>query len=297
MRIVVPDAPESTVDIRFPAGAVSGTVVSAKTGKSMGSVPLRATVSDTEGGREFTTGLTSDRDGRFRLDALPDSRVTIGVPDAIASALRVRAGTRAVVDVSGDSEQTAELRLEPIDDGGRLAVVDRAGMPIAGAQALRADQGPMGAVLGWSDDRGEVLLPKDLPAGAPIYLVVAAHPWAKTIAPAPDDPPLRVTMDDPRRDSAVFRFEPSTGSPPVDLVFGLTDTAGAEVPVFFHLLRQGVSPMARGGAAVIPQPGDGAYTVWVRGAKSMHVLGTVVLPSAAPVILDLDACGADCSAR
>jgi hypothetical protein len=29
----------------------------------------------------------------------------------------------------------------------------------------------------------------------------------------------------------------------------------------------------------------------------MHVLGTVVLPSAAPVILDLDACGADCSAR
>jgi len=297
IRIVVPDAPESTLDIRFPAGAVSCTVVSAKTGKSMGPVPLRATVSDTEGGREFTTGLTSDRDGRFRLDALPDARVTIGVPDAIASAMRVRAGTRAVVDVSGDSEQTAELRLEPIDDGGRLTVVDRAGMPIAGAQALRADQGPMGAVLGWSDDRGEVLLPNDLPAGAPIYLVVAAHPWAKTIAPAPDDPARTVMMDDPRREPAVLRFEPSTGSPPVDLYFRLTDAAGAEVPVFFHLLRQGVPPTAHGGTAVIPQPGEGAYTVWVRGAKSMHALGTIVLPSAAPVILDLDACGADCSAR
>jgi hypothetical protein len=297
IRIVVPDTPESTVDIRFPAGAVSGTVVSAKTGKSMGSVPLFATVRDTEGGAEFTTGLTSDRDGRFRLDALPDSRVTIGVHDAIASAMRVRAGTHAVVDVSGDSEQSTELRLEPIDDGGRLVVVDRSGLPITGAQALRADQGPMGAILGRSDDRGELLLPKDLPAGAPIYLVVAAHPWAKTIAPAPDDPARTVAMDDPRRDPAVLRFEPSTGSPPADLYFRLTDAAGAEVPVFFHLLRQGVSPTARGGTAVIPQPGDGAYTVWVRGAKSMHVLGTIVLPSAAPVVLDLDACGADCSAR
>lgn len=295
VELVVPDAAASTVDLRFPAGAVSGVVVEAKTGKSMGPVPLRAEGRETESDRPFSMTMTSDASGRFRLDSLPDCRVSIGVPDAIASAMRVRSGARAIADVHGDEEQSLELRLEPIEEGARLRIVDRNGTPIVDAQAYRADTGPIGALLGRSDDRGEISLPKDIPAGAPIYVIASAHPWAKTSAPSENESPRPVSLEDPRREPAILRFEPSQGSPPTEIFFGLTDSAGNEVPVFFHMIRQGALPTARAGTAAIPQAGDGAYVVWVRGAHGLHALGTVVFPSTAPLVLALGPCGSDCA--
>jgi hypothetical protein len=297
VRIVLPDAPVSTVDVRFPGGAIAGIVVDAKTGKPKGPVPLYARAHETDGDREFSMTMTSDDEGRFRLEALPECRVSIGVLDAVASAMRVRSGARVVVDVPGDGEATAELRLEPVEEGTRLRVVDRNGLPIMDAQAHRGDTGPVGALLGRSDDRGEVSLPGDLPPGTPIYVIAAAHPWAKTSAPSESDSPRTVSLEDPRREPAILRFEPAEGSAPAELFFGLTDSAGNEVPVFFHMIRQGAMPTARAGVATIPQAGDGAYVVWVRGARGLHPLGTVVFPSAAPLVVPLGPCGSDCAGR
>ena len=260
----------------------------------MGIVPLSADIRGTESNREFSMDFTSDGDGRFRIDSLPAGRVSIGVPDPIAAVLRVRSGTRAVADLDGQSQQAVELRLEPNDDGGRIRVVDTRGTGVLGAQAIRGDTGMIGVVLGQANDLGEVSLPKDLPAGIPIYVIAAGHPWAKTWSPAETEEPRTVALADPLPQPTLLEFQAEGGNPPRELFWGLTDCAGHEVPVFFHLLRQGLLPTAQSGVATLSQPGEGAYSVWVKGAHGIHALGTVVLPSAAPLVLSLSPCGADC---
>jgi hypothetical protein len=85
-----------------------------------------------------------------------------------------------------------------------------------------------------------------------------------------------------------FVFTGATQNLATDTAWGLQDELGYEVPLFFHLLRQGALPVIRGNAVTLPAAAPGTYRLWIRSGTSIRKIATVVLPSIAPIITNIE---------
>jgi 5-hydroxyisourate hydrolase-like protein (transthyretin family) len=273
-------------NIELPSGELSGRVVDGSSGEPISDVLVEVRWKTDNDAAGFVT-VTSDGEGRFSASGLPGTTVTVGAVAAMARMLGyVPAATPQSVDLASKTRPAIVIALHRSRAAARLAVVDGSGQPVRTAQLFRADTTPSAALLGRADSNGHIEIPEDEPLPLIGYVVAAGHPWHRVLVDAPRQEAMRIVLAAPPAPTQVA-FTGAT-SELRDAVWGLLDSDGLHVPLFYHLLQQNVLPALRGSTATIPAPGSGTYRLWVRRNGKLHVVGTVLLPSSRPILINID---------
>jgi hypothetical protein len=281
----VPFAERYQWDIALPGGKLAGRVIDAASGEPVADlvVEIRWKVEKESPG--FMT-TTSDADGRFHAASLPDTTVTVNASDAMARLLGYVPTPARSVDLTEDTHE-AVIELRRSQTAVRISVVDEAGHPVTTAQLFRAITDPAVPLLASADGDGNIDVPNDAPLPLIAYIVSTGHPWQRIVVNEPRDEPLRVVLS-PSTTPTQIALTGATFVGLQDAAWGLIDSDGLQVPLFYHLLRQNVLPVLRGSVATIPASGSGAYRLWIRRGGAVRVLGTVMLPSPTVVVVNAE---------
>jgi len=282
----VPLAERHEWNLSLPAGKLAGRVMESSGEAPVVKIPVEVRWQSDEDGPGLVTAST-DGDGEFEIAALPEGEVSVTVSEASARMFGYRPPVPQILNLPLVPERAIEFLLTPAQTRGKLLVRGPSGEPVPTAQAFLASSDVRPRLLGQADATGGIALPADIPLPLAVYVVATGYPWKRVVIRDESDREVAVAM--PAAHGVVTQLMIPEGPEAAfaERPWGLIDEYGDQVPVFFHLLRQGRSPVPQGNAIVVPLAAQGQYRVWLQAGGVLRQAGTVILPSASPIVLSL----------
>lgn len=283
LAVDIPPVPLYEWDLELPHGRVKGRVFHSRNRRGISGLPVRIRWAEASGEEHWVTARTDD-EGRFQAGSLPQATVSVTTLEGAAALLGFLQPKPVVVSLEQESLAQVDIPLDPAR-GAVVRVVDKTGGPIAGVTVFLGGVEPLPALLGITGSDGTISLPEDTEPGRVLYAVAHGRPWTFARLGNVPNEENTIVLEEPQSLPTEIVFQ-KPGSPLHDVPWGLRDRSGYEVPVFFHMLRQGAYPLVRAGRVVLPQPQPGAYDVWVGLPDGARVrAGTITLPSSGPLVL------------
>lgn len=269
-------------NIELPSGRIAGKVTDRESGAPIAGLTVDARWENDTREVMFATSQT-DAEGAFAFSGLPPTEVTIEPSVAMVRMLGYKPEPAQSLKPAEDAPALLFALLHAHGTA-TLRITDAAGNGVAGAQVFRGGVDPMPQLVGRSDATGLVDIPNDIPLPVTVYIVATGFPWRRFTVAESRREPVEIVLPDP--DPIVSQFVVTGLAAGEGVPWGLEDDLGFQVPVFFHLIRQGLSPTLRGGAATLPLAARGAYRLWIRAGGVQRRIATIVLPAQSPLVFD-----------